>query len=313
MVAAKDKLILVVDDEEDVRNYFAALLEDAGFSVLKAADGERALEMVKLDKPDLISLDLVMPEKSGARLLYALRKNREWQKIPILIVTGHAHDNLGQEDLTDILATRSITGPQTLLEKPVSPVGYVDAVRRQLGIEEEIGVMGSTVHDEVEELLKKADGATMETVLRLLRAGTSGAPVAQTRSRLPLSERPARILVIDDETDVANYLAAILSDAGLMTMTANDPTDALEKAQTDPPDLITMDVDMPGMSGVRLYRKMMAIDVLKDVPVIVVTGIQDDLTSIFQGRKGMPDVAGYIRKPFDPAVLLKTVQDILAS
>ncbi len=131
------KLVLVVDDEEDVRRYLAAILEDGGFEVQTAADGNVALEFVETRSPDLISLDLVMPQKSGQRFLYALRRNRAWSGIPVLIVTGHAHDDLGRNDLDDILAGKMISGPKVYLEKPVSPDSYVRAVRRQLGVEEE--------------------------------------------------------------------------------------------------------------------------------------------------------------------------------
>ncbi len=165
------KLVLVVDDEEDVRNYFGALLADAGFRVARAADGDEALEMVKAEKPDLISLDLVMPGKSGARFLYALRKNREWRKIPVLIVTGHAHDDLGKKDLEEILAERSISGPQVYLEKPVRPASYVEAVQKQLGVEEKPpspAESPSSLRDEVSRLLEDADPDTIRRIRDLL-------------------------------------------------------------------------------------------------------------------------------------------------
>ena len=59
------KRILVVDDEADVRNFLKAALIEAGFEVITAEDGNLALEEVKKQLPDLISLDLVMPKKSG--------------------------------------------------------------------------------------------------------------------------------------------------------------------------------------------------------------------------------------------------------
>jgi len=95
MTKPEDKTILVVDDEDDVRNYFAEVLLDAGFNVVTAADGEEALDKIKEQKPDFISLDLVMPKKSGIKFLYELRHNKLWANIPVVIVTAHAHDKLG--------------------------------------------------------------------------------------------------------------------------------------------------------------------------------------------------------------------------
>ena len=69
MTRPEDKTILVVDDEEDIREYLSTVLEDAGFNVVTAADGQEALERVETTIPDFISLDLVMPKKIGYQVL----------------------------------------------------------------------------------------------------------------------------------------------------------------------------------------------------------------------------------------------------
>ena len=117
MVTPQERTILVVDDEEDVRDYFADILRDAGFQVVTAADGEEALKRVSEKIPDFISLDLVMPRKSGIKFLYELRHNRDWMNIPVVIVTAHAHDNLGKEDFRDIFQEKSFSGPKFYLDK----------------------------------------------------------------------------------------------------------------------------------------------------------------------------------------------------
>jgi len=85
MQQAEEKTILVVDDEPDVRQYLEMVLVDAGFKVVTANDGEEAMEKIRERKPDFISLDLVMPRKSGHRLLKELRRDRELSRIPVLI------------------------------------------------------------------------------------------------------------------------------------------------------------------------------------------------------------------------------------
>ena len=115
MAKPEDKTVLVVDDEEDVREYFAMALEDAGFDVQRAENGNQALEKIKEKTPDFISLDLVMPEKSGIKLLYELRQNNEWKKIPFVVVTAHARDDAGRGDLEEILSSRTFSGPKIVL------------------------------------------------------------------------------------------------------------------------------------------------------------------------------------------------------
>ena len=170
MARAEDKTVLVVDDEPNVREYLAALLEDAGFNVVKAADGEEALIMIKERKPDFISLDLIMPKKSGHKLLYELRKDRELSRIPVLIVTAHAKTDLGKQDLQDILDSSVMSGPGTYLEKPVDPQNYVRSIQRTLGVEispestEKVGL-----RDEVEQSLRGASAAQLRSALAALR------------------------------------------------------------------------------------------------------------------------------------------------
>ena len=134
-MTGNEKTVLVVDDEPDVRQYLSAILADAGFTVINASDGETALEIIQKRKPDFISLDLMMPKKSGHWLLYELKRDKILSKIPVLIVTAHAKDELGKRDLDDILDNRILSGPGIYLEKPVNPVTYVQSIQRALGLE----------------------------------------------------------------------------------------------------------------------------------------------------------------------------------
>ena len=76
MSQAGQKYVLVVDDEADVRNYLKTALSDAGFRVATANDGLEALESVRSEPPDLISLDLVMPKHSGAKFYHEIQKDK---------------------------------------------------------------------------------------------------------------------------------------------------------------------------------------------------------------------------------------------
>jgi len=125
------KYILVVDDEEDIRDYFEMALEDAGFEVDTAIDGFAAMKSVKKRRPDLISLDLVMPKHSGVRFFRDMQKDKELSKIPVMIVTGHARDDMGKADFESMV----MSGAGLCLEKPVKPHTYVAAVSKMLNIE----------------------------------------------------------------------------------------------------------------------------------------------------------------------------------
>jgi CheY-like chemotaxis protein len=171
MARPEDKTVLVVDDEEDVREYLAMALEDAGFQVVRAADGNEALARIAERIPDFISLDLVMPGKSGIKLLHELRRNRDWKGIPFVIVTAHARDDLGKGDLEEIMSQKTFTGPNVYLEKPVKPEQYVAFVCQQLGIvcEEEREAEEEDVRTQLQQLIESADPDRLAEALRVLK------------------------------------------------------------------------------------------------------------------------------------------------
>ncbi len=161
------KRILVVDDEADVRDYLRMALEDAGFEVETAVDGFDAFRKLEQFEPDLISLDLVMPRHSGARFYHDLQKDKRLARIPVLIVTGHARDDLGRTDFEEL----TMSGPGIYLEKPVSPDSYVAAVKQLLGIQTAPAPAPDTdaLRGELSKALAGADSETLKHALELLR------------------------------------------------------------------------------------------------------------------------------------------------
>ena len=178
MADPSEKTVLVVDDEPDVVFFLQTALEDAGFNVVTAPNGEEALKRVKEHPPDFISCDLVMPKKSGIKFLHELRRNKEWSRIPVVIVTAHARDELGSKDLREILEGKTISGPHTYLEKPVRAEGFVGMVKRELGIEEHPGpepadpasdAGGQGLREQIKDLLDSADADALKQIADILR------------------------------------------------------------------------------------------------------------------------------------------------
>ena len=134
MSIASDKRILVVDDEPDVRNFLAACIEDAGFQVETAVDGVDALEKVREDPPDLMTLDMVMPRKSGLKVIKELRAEEKFKSLPIIVITAHARDELGSEDIKNFNAFASGLRPRVTMEKPVTPEKLVGAICKMLEV-----------------------------------------------------------------------------------------------------------------------------------------------------------------------------------
>jgi twitching motility two-component system response regulator PilH len=85
----KEALVLVVDDSPTIRAVLGKMLAQDGHIVLKAADGETAMEMARSEKPDLVFLDIVMPGMNGFAVLRALRHDPITREIPIVMISGN--------------------------------------------------------------------------------------------------------------------------------------------------------------------------------------------------------------------------------
>ena len=166
MTLASEKKILVVDDEPDVREFISACLEDAGFQIRSAIDGVDALEKIEEEIPDLMTLDMVMPRKSGLSLMRKLRKNDLWKDIPVIIVTAHAKDELAQDDVKELLiSSESKQENRHLLEKPIVPSKLIDLVCDTLKVstDEDLGK-----REDLISAIKHADGDTLHEIRKVL-------------------------------------------------------------------------------------------------------------------------------------------------
>ncbi|MGC8723133.1 MAG: response regulator [Acidobacteriota bacterium] len=174
MERSQGKRVLVVDDEEDVVFFLSTALQDAGFQVETALSVDEALEKIRANPPDCISLDMVMPGKSGVVLFHELHKNPLWSKIPVLFLTGHAREEKVRRDLDAAasLAESTMSGPTTYLDKPVTAAKFVKAVAATLRVD--LPEAGSTPpnseRDELQELIKSADPEALREALRVLKS-----------------------------------------------------------------------------------------------------------------------------------------------
>lgn len=126
------KKILVVDDEPSMLTYLSTILEDHGYEAICSSSAEEAWEKALKEGPDLITLDLLMPEKTGIKLYRDLRKHDRLGAIPIVIITGFTSDQFPMIDFRKFIYERSIRGPEAFLEKPVTPEALLETVGKVL-------------------------------------------------------------------------------------------------------------------------------------------------------------------------------------
>ncbi len=112
--------ILVVDDEPDIRGYLRSLLEDQGYGVREAENGIVGMEQVRKEKPDLVLLDLQMPEETGTGFYRKLHNSKEFGALPVIIISGHAGRNL------------AVSKSVIVFDKPIDEEGLLNTIRKLL-------------------------------------------------------------------------------------------------------------------------------------------------------------------------------------
>jgi len=125
------------------------------------------------------------------------------------------------------------------------------------------------------------------------------------------SENKKTILVVEDEEDVMDYLVTFFEDNDYNVITASDSTSGFQSAKDFQPDLISLDLSMPGESGLQLYRNLIDTDSTKNIPILVITGFSNEFKSFFDKLESSESPIGYFEKPIDRDALLRKLKEII--
>ena len=146
------KQVLVIDDDPNTVKYLSVVLSENGYEPSSACDGEEGLEKIRQSKPDLITLDVMMPKKSGLTLFKILKKDEQLKDIPVLMLTGvagilaeeeahkdetfeHPYDSLREALTTAVRKMRKdgLVKPEMFVDKPVDIESFVAKVQDLIG------------------------------------------------------------------------------------------------------------------------------------------------------------------------------------
>jgi DNA-binding response OmpR family regulator len=120
-----------------------------------------------------------------------------------------------------------------------------------------------------------------------------------------------RILIVEDEPDMVEWLTTFFEDNGYDASYANNGFDGFEMAEKDHPDLITLDISMDKESGIKMYKKLHQSEKAGDIPVIIITGVSPELEGFIDRQKSLNPPAAFFEKPVDRDELLKKVRDLI--
>jgi CheY-like chemotaxis protein len=114
-----ERSALIIDDEPDVTTYLGAVLTDRGWKARTANGADEGLALARDDRPDVVLLDLMMPERGGLSVLVELRRDPELSSVPIIIVSGIQATLTA--DFRNFLARFKYRQPDAFLDKPIDP------------------------------------------------------------------------------------------------------------------------------------------------------------------------------------------------
>ena len=128
MAAQENKRVLIIEDDDDVIVYLSTWFSDHGMKVDVARNGAEASEKIRMQRPDLITLDIVMPQKTGVKFYREVKGNAETADIPVIIITG-----VQPEFESFISHRRTAPPPEGYISKPFGREELLSMVQRILG------------------------------------------------------------------------------------------------------------------------------------------------------------------------------------
>ena len=119
-----------------------------------------------------------------------------------------------------------------------------------------------------------------------------------------------KVLVVDDEPDMVTWITTIFEDGGYDTISANNGIEGFEKAKSEKPDLITLDISMDKESGLKALRHLQESDDTKEIPIIIITGVSVDLKRFIERNSKLKFPEAFLEKPIDKNELLDTAKKL---
>jgi DNA-binding response OmpR family regulator len=119
------KIILVVDDDVDIMKMLKARMESEGYEIMSAMDGKQMLDMLEVKKPDVILLDIMLPNMDGYSVLREMRKRKEYDNIPVIILSAKEKKKMGDLFILEKIAF--------FIEKPFDTKDLLEKIKISMG------------------------------------------------------------------------------------------------------------------------------------------------------------------------------------
>lgn len=261
--------VLVVDDVHVIRKVLEAKLLAEFFEVVLAGSGQEALEKAHSESPDIILLDVMMPDIDGFEVCRRLKADPLTNHIPVVMITGL--------DQPSDRVTGLEAGADDFLTKPTNDVALFARVRNLVRLK--------TMFDELR--MREVTGLS-------LGASRHADPVREAAALLN-----AAILLVEDDPAMVELIRGQLAYQSGLRVVSGD-VEARQAVRDSDWDLVIVSLTLPGQNGLRLCAHLRSSERLRQVPVLVLSKVGDDRSLLRALDLGVND---YVAKPPDRAEL----------
>lgn len=247
-MATKTTKIVIIEDEEILVDVLKKKLETEGHQVYAALDGEEGLSLIEATEPDLVLLDIIMPKMNGYEVLGELQKKYKAGKAPPVIIIS----NSGQP--VEIDKAINLGAKDYIIKAQFTPEEVISKVNKVLGLSKQISANVSQ---------------TVET--------------EQIKASNKLPE--AKVLVIEDDQFLRDLLTTKLQKENFQVTTAIDGPSGLERISQNIPEVILLDIILPGIDGFEVLKKVRANATMSiaSLPIILLSNLGQE-ADVEKGR-----------------------------
>jgi PAS domain S-box-containing protein len=283
VIATRNADILVVDDTPENLRLVIGLLKEAGYKPRGVPNGELALLAVEKQPPDLILLDIRMPNMDGFQVCAALHEKPQSRDIPIIFLSALS-------DAADKVKAFEAGGVD-YITKPFQPPEVLARVRTYLELAHNRAALAQA--RSVLEKMSQDQAANVQNDI-----------VPPSTFNHVVDDKKADILVVDDEPENLRLMTELLHREGYRVRGVLTGELALQAVAKQPPDLILLDVVMPDMDGFEICAALREQPKSRDIPIIFLTVLTDIADKIRAFEVGGVD---YIIKPINTLEMLARV------
>jgi PAS domain S-box-containing protein len=274
--AQRNGIVLVVDDNPQVREMIMRMLTREGFAVETAINGIDGLEKARLLHPDAITLDVMMHQMDGWSMLSQLKSDPVLASIPVIMVT-----------ILDDRSRGFALGAADYLTKPIDRARLIEVLGRY--------------RRPVEDLPLSIPSHTVESLVERFSQSDTTQSIA--------SHYHGHILLVEDDEGSRELLSRILTPENWWVDEATNGLTALAAIQTHKPDVILLDLMMPEMDGFELIGMIHRNPDWREIPIIILTALE--LTEADKARLNGNVIEVIMKNATQSEELLKTLRALI--